>query len=82
MSTTYPTAPKVERKVKAAAIWTYLAACAGLGIVNGISDANLVAGLPDWAEVFVAPIVPTVAAWIAGYKARHTPRPDLSPQQR
>jgi len=69
--------PPIERKVKAATIAVYIATSALLGILNGVTDANLVAGLPDWLEVFVAPLLPAAAAWIAGYRAKHTPRPDL-----
>ena len=67
----------VESKVKASAAWSYLLALAGLAVVNGVSDTTLLTDLPDTLEIFVAPLVPAAAAGIAGYLARHTPRPDL-----
>lgn len=83
MSSTIPTpAPKVERKVKAAGIATYLGIAAGLGVLNAATDINLIAGLPDWLEVFVAPFIPTVITSLSAYQARHTPRPDLPSLQR
>lgn len=76
MSHPNPGAP-VEVKVKAASIATYLGLVALLAVLNAVSDTNLIAGLPDVIEVFVAPLVPTAIAFVAGYVAKHTPRPDL-----
>lgn len=70
------TAP-VETKVKAASVGSYLGGLALMAILNGVSDANLIAGFPDWLEAFIAPMVPTALAFVAGYVARHTPRRDL-----
>lgn len=77
-----PAPPKVEAKVKASTFASYLAGLALLAVLNGITDTNLVAGLPDWLEVIVAPFVPAVVTLAAGYIARHTPRPDLPMRQR
>ncbi|KPC65044.1 hypothetical protein, partial [Streptomyces chattanoogensis] len=62
-------APTVESKVKAASIASYLGLLALLAILNGVSDTNLVAGLPDVVEVLVAPIIPAAVALVAGYVA-------------
>ncbi|WP_327029697.1 hypothetical protein OG989_04025 [Micromonospora sp. NBC_01740] len=72
-----PASAPVETKVKAASIATYLGSLALLAILNGVADANLISGLPDVVEVFVAPLVPTAIAFVAGYVAKHTPRRDL-----
>lgn len=75
-------APRVESKVKAGAAWAYLAALGALAVVNGVTDTTLVTDLPDGVEVFVAPLVPALAAGIAGFLAKHTARPDLPSSQR
>lgn len=72
-----PTSGPLEAKVKWASIISYLAGVGLLGLLNATSTANLIAGLPDVVEAFVAPLVPALAALAAGWKARHTPRPDL-----
>jgi hypothetical protein len=75
-------APTIESKVKAAATWSYLGLVALLAVLNGVSDTNLVTGLPDVVEVLVAPIIPAAIGLVAGYVAKHTPRPDLPAAQR
>ena len=71
---------KVETKVKAATIGAYLGGVAILALVNaftGNDNELLLATLPDVVEPFVLPIVPAVVTAIAGWAAKHTPRPDL-----
>lgn len=76
--TIYPPAPKVETKVKAATIASYLAGVAGLAVLQAVSaDANLISGLPDAVEVFVVPLVTTAITFLAAWTAKHTTRPDL-----
>jgi hypothetical protein len=73
------TTSKVEWKVKAATLATYVSGVVGLAIVNAATDDNnklLTDALPDWLEPFVLPVVPAVAAFIAGYSARHQWRRD------
>lgn len=70
----------VEAKVKAAGWATYLGGVGLLAILNAFSDANLIAGLPDAVEVFVAPMVPTAITTAAAWLAKHTPRPDIGQQ--
>lgn len=68
------TPPPVERKVTAATLAAYLAGLAGLAVVNGIADADLIAALPDLLEMMLAPLIPAAATFLAGYVTRHTPR--------
>ena len=74
---TQPTSAPVEKKVTAATIGSYLGFAALLAVLNGVADANLVTALPDVVEVLVAPMIPAAITLVAGYVARHTPRPDL-----
>jgi len=67
----------VEAKVKVAGIATYLGLAAILGVLNAVSDAQLLTALPDLVEIFVAPMLPTAITVVAGWFAEHTPRPDL-----
>jgi hypothetical protein len=67
----------VETKVKAASWASYLGGVGLLAVLNAFSDANLIAGLPDVVEVFVAPMVPTAITMFAAWQAKHTARPDL-----
>jgi hypothetical protein len=67
----------VETKVKAAGVATYLGLAALLGLLNGVTDINLVQALPDALEVFLAPMIPTAITTVTSYMAKHTPRPDL-----
>lgn len=77
-----PAAPAkpVEKKVTWATVGTYLGSVAGLAILNAVSsDATLISGLPDWLETLLLPVIPAGIAFLSGYQARHTPRPDLVP---
>jgi hypothetical protein len=76
-STPAPAKGPVETKVKVASIATYLGSLALLAVLNGVTDTNLISGLPDVAEVLLAPVIPAAISLVAGYAARHTPRPDL-----
>ena len=69
-----PTPGPVERKVTAATVGAYLAGLAGLAVLNGVADTNLISVLPDLLEVMVAPLFPAGVAFLTGYIARHTPR--------
>ncbi|WP_433355659.1 hypothetical protein ACQP25_17340 [Microtetraspora malaysiensis] len=73
----------VETKVKAMTLASYLAGVAGMAVLQAVGDApSMISFLPDWVEAIVLPLVPTGLAALAGYKARHTPRPDLPAGQR
>lgn len=72
--------PVIETKVKAAAIASYLGGVVILALVNaftGNDNQLLLDTLPDAIEPFVLPVVPAVVTAIAGWAAKHTPRPDL-----
>ena len=65
----------VERKVKAATVAAYIVSAAALAVVNLVrSDATVIAMMPAALEPFVVAILPALAAFLAGYQARHTPR--------
>ncbi|PRX66090.1 hypothetical protein B0I32_106226 [Nonomuraea fuscirosea] len=73
----------VETKVKAMTLTAYLSGVAGMAILQTVADApSLIAFLPDWVEAVILPLVPTALSAVAGWKARHTPRPDLPDTQR
>ncbi|HUR06296.1 MAG TPA: hypothetical protein VM347_27360 [Nonomuraea sp.] len=75
--------PPVETKVKAMGLASYLAGVAGMAVLQVVSaDASMIAFLPDWVEAITLPLLPTALAAVAGFKARHTPRPDLPADQR
>ncbi|MEU1880824.1 hypothetical protein ABZ470_26255 [Streptosporangium sp. NPDC020072] len=75
--------PPVETKVKAMTLVSYLAGVAGMAALQAVADApSMIAFLPDWIEAIILPLVPTALAAVAGWKARHTPRPDLPSSQR
>ncbi|MFD8529398.1 hypothetical protein ACFV0L_18460 [Streptosporangium canum] len=70
--------PPVETKVKAMTLASYLAGVAGMAVLQAVADdPSMISFLPDWVEAITLPLVPTGLSALAGYKARHTPRPDL-----
>lgn len=74
------TTSKVESKVWWATAGTYLGGVAVMAIVNAVTSNDnelLLAAMPDALEQFVMPSVPAVVSFIAGWVAKHTPRPDL-----
>ncbi|MEV1177279.1 hypothetical protein [Nonomuraea sp. NPDC049784] len=75
--------PPVETKVKAMTLVSYLSGVAGMAVLQAVSnDPSLISWLPDWVEAITLPLLPTALAAVAGFKARHTPRPDLPSDQR
>jgi hypothetical protein len=75
--------PPVEAKVKTMGLVSYLAGVAGMAVLQVVAnDPSMIAFLPDWVEAITLPLVPTALAAVAGWKARHTPRPDLRSDQR
>lgn len=70
----------IEKKVKAGTAATYLVSVAALAVIGAVSDNPLlISGLPDLLEALILPILPALAAFAGGYRAKHTPRPDLEP---
>ncbi|GAA4945825.1 hypothetical protein HD597_006732 [Nonomuraea thailandensis] len=75
--------PPVEAKVKAMGLTAYLAGVAGMAVLQAVADdPSMIAFLPDWIEAIALPLVPTALAAVAGFKAQHTPRPDIPADQR
>ena len=71
---------RVEAKVK----WSALGAYIGLAVLAYVlelvsTDPVLVTPLPDVIEPLVVSVAPALLAFIAGLRAKHTPRPDLPP---
>ena len=67
----------VERKVAWASIATYVGSAAGVAALQAVTDAQLVTALPDILEPLVLALLPAASTFLGGYKARHTPRPDI-----
>ncbi|MEU0634522.1 holin [Streptomyces sp. NPDC005989] len=74
-------AAPVEAKVKAASAATFLAGLA-VAVLNAITaDSSLLGPLPSWVQAPLLALVPAALAWLAGYRARHTPRDHVDPIQ-
>lgn len=63
---------KTETKVKAAAWATFLAATAGLTVLQ-TTVTDMVPVLPDWLETPAYALLLTAATWLAGYATRTRP---------
>jgi hypothetical protein len=75
--------PPVEAKVKWASFGTFVGSVAAIAVLQAVdADHSLIEVLPDWLEAVVIPLIPTAISWLAGWRARHTPRPDLADSQR
>lgn len=68
---------RVEAKVKASGLWTLLASVAIVALTNVQTSAEVLAAIPPWARFLLLALAPPLASAIAGYRARHTARPDL-----
>lgn len=67
------TAP-VETKVKASTAVTLLVGLAA-AVLNAVqTDSSLLGPLPAWLQAPLLALVPAGLAFLAGYRARHTPR--------
>ncbi|PSK58008.1 hypothetical protein B0E38_01853 [Streptomyces sp. 111WW2] len=67
-----------EKKVKAATAAAYVSASGLLGALAAVQDnARLLEWMPDSLAPFVLALVPASITAAAGWKSRHTPRPDL-----
>ncbi|NJP42263.1 holin [Actinacidiphila epipremni] len=67
----------VELKVIAA---TAAAGVAGVGVTvlnQAVADEALLAPVPTWGQTLITMLAPPLLAFLAGWSARHTPRPDL-----
>lgn len=63
----------VERKTSMASVAVYLVCLGALGILNATTTTNLIAGMPDVLEAFIAPVVPALTTLIVGYTVKHRP---------
>lgn len=72
------TAP-IEAKVTAA---TWAAAAVGVLITvlnTAAADSSLLGSLPPWLQGVLTVVIPPLATFLSGWKARHTPRPGITP---
>jgi hypothetical protein len=67
----------VEAKVIAST--AAAAACgAGVAVLNDIeADHTMLGSTPAWLQALVLVVAPPIVTYLAGYQAKHTPRPDL-----
>ncbi|MFI6886742.1 hypothetical protein [Streptosporangium canum] len=73
----------VERKVTAAAAGSYLGLLAGLTVLQTVqADLDLLSFLPDVVETLLIPLLPGLVAYVSGFVAKHTARPDLPLDER
>ncbi|GII89726.1 hypothetical protein Ssi03_77160 [Sphaerisporangium siamense] len=78
-----PSKRPVEAKVKAAGVGAFLGSIGLLAILQAVdADHSLIDFLPDWLETVLIPLIPTGITVAAGWRAQHTPRPDLPDDQR
>ncbi|MYR61127.1 holin [Streptomyces sp. SID625] len=69
----------VESKVGWATAAAYLASSGLLGVLGAVQDnARILEPLPDAVSSLLLALIPGMLTFAAGWKARHTPRPDLS----
>lgn len=65
----------VEKKVSAASAASYLAFTGLLGVLAAVQDnVRLIGWLPDSVTPFVLALLPAAITFVAGWKAKHTPR--------
>lgn len=68
-------AAPIEAKVKAATSVTFVASLL-LAVLNAVSaDSALLDPLPAWLQAALVALIPTAVTYLAGWQARHTPRP-------
>lgn len=65
------TSGPVERKTKMATVFTYLVSLGFMGLLNWVNRADLIAGMPDALEAFIAPLVPAATTFLASYLTAH-----------
>lgn len=70
------TAP-VENKVKAATSAAFVVGLVVAFLNYAVGDSQLMGSLPAWAQTLMALVVPPIVTFYSGWKAQHTPRPDM-----
>ncbi|MFD3483770.1 holin [Streptomyces sp. NPDC058665] len=69
-------AAPIEKKVTAAIAAAYVGSTGLLASLAAVQDdARLISSLPDGLTPFVLALIPAAITAIAGWKAKHTPRP-------
>ncbi|MEU6651261.1 holin [Streptomyces sp. NPDC046900] len=70
---------KVEAKVWAATTAAFVASVA-VSVLNAVQDNHALLGsLPDPLQTIILIVAPTAITFLAGYAAKHTPRPSDGP---
>lgn len=68
----------IETKVKASTAATF-GASAVIAVLNqAVADDTLMGSTPAWVQTLALLVVPSAVTFLSGWKARHTPRPDIS----
>lgn len=71
---TKPAVPAVEWKVKAATAASYVGGVIGLALLQLLTDGTFLYYLPEPYTTLLAPLVPALVTFVAGYLTAHTPR--------
>jgi len=72
-------AAPIETKVTAATVMTFVVGLAA-AVLNAVqADSSLLGSLPAWLQAPVLALVPAGLAFLAGYRAKHTPRDVADP---
>jgi hypothetical protein len=67
----------VEAKVIASTAAATLVGTA-VGVLNTVpGDSQLMGATPSWLQAFILVAAPPAAVFLAGWQARHTPRPGI-----
>lgn len=68
----------IEKKVSWATAGSFAVSLV-IAILNGTAGNNqLLGSLPGWAQSFLIVVGPSLATFLSGYFAKHTPRPDAT----
>ncbi|MFF0133700.1 holin [Streptomyces mirabilis] len=72
----------IERKVGWATAAAYVASSGLIGVLAGVQgNARVLEPLPDSISPLVLALVPGLLTFAAGWRTRHTPRPDLEGEE-
>lgn len=73
----------VEKKVTWSTVGAFVGFSALIYVLELVASTPLLlTPLPDAVEPLALGFIPSVVTFLAGYRARHTPRPDLAASQR
>lgn len=68
----------VEKKVSWATLGSF-GIGVGITLLNNLqADAELLGSTPSWLQSVITLFAPPLVVFLSGYKAPHTPRPDLA----